>query len=79
MNNPLMGGTPQMNGPLANVQRLMNQLQQFSQTFSGNPQQQVQQMINSGKVSQERLNWAHQQAVDAQRQIQQFKQMMGNK
>ena len=79
MNNPLMGGMPQVTGPMAKVQQLMTQVNQFAQTFRGNPQEQVQQMMNSGKVTQERFNWAHQQAVEAQRQIQQFQQMMGVK
>lgn len=79
MNNPLMGGMPQVTGPMAKVQQLMTQVNQFAQTFRGNPQEQVQQMMNSGRVTQERFNWAHQQAVEAQRQIQQFQQMMGGK
>lgn len=72
MNNPLFGGTPQMSGPMANIQRTMQQFQQFRQSFQGDPRQQVQQMLNSGKVSQERYNQAYQMA-------QQFQQMMGGK
>lgn len=72
MNNPLFGGTPQMSGPMANIQRTMQQFQQFRQSFQGDPRQQVQQMLNSGKISQERYNQAYQMA-------QQFQQMMGGK
>lgn len=72
MNNPLFGGTPQMSGPMANIQRTMQQFQQFRQSFQGDPRQQVQQMLNSGRVSQERYNQAYQMA-------QQFQQMMGGK
>lgn len=79
MNNPLVGGTPQMSGPMANMQQFMNQFQRFAQSFKGNPQQQVQQMMNDGKVSQERFNWAHQQAIEAQKQMQQFQKMMNGK
>lgn len=79
MNNPLVGGAPQISGPMANAQKLMNQVQQFAQAFKGDPRQQVQQMMNSGKLTQERFNWAHQQAVEAQRQFQQLQQMMGGK
>jgi hypothetical protein len=35
---------------------------QFRQMFSGNPQQQIQQMMNSGRISQEQYNQAVQQA-----------------
>lgn len=72
MNNPLFGGTPQMSGSMANIQRTMQQFQQFRQSFQGDPRQQVQQMLNSGRVSQERYNQAYQMA-------QQFQQMMGGK
>lgn len=72
MNNPLFGGTPQMSGQMANIQRTMQQFQQFRQSFQGDPRQQVQQMLNSGRVSQERYNQAYQMA-------QQFQQMMGGK
>lgn len=37
----------------------MNMIQQFNnfmQTFQGNPQQQVQEMLNSGKMTQEQYN-----------------------
>lgn len=70
MNNPLMGGRPQMAGPMGNVQQLMQQFNQFRQTFQGNPQQQIQQLLNSGKVSQQDYNQAYQIA-------QQLQQMMG--
>jgi hypothetical protein len=47
---------------------LINKFQQFKQTFSGNPQQIVQQMLSSGKISQEQYN----QAVQMANQFQQF-------
>ncbi len=72
MNNPLVGGAPQMGGPMGNIQQLMQQFNQFRQTFQGNPQQQIQQLMNSGKVSQEAYNKAYQMA-------QQFQQIMGGK
>ena len=45
-----------------NPQLLFQRLQQFKQTINGNPQQQVQQMLNSGKVTQQQYNNAVQQA-----------------
>ena len=63
MNNPMMN-------PLNNMQQLMQQFNQFKQTFKGDPQQQIQQLMNSGKVSQSQYNNAYQLA-------QQFQKMMG--
>ena len=50
----------------------MQMYQQFRQSFQGNPQQQIQQMLNSGRVNQAQYNRAVQLA-------QQFKQMFGIK
>jgi len=65
--NPLfqqMNNVPQNN--------IVQRFQQFRRQFSGNPQQQVQQLLNSGKVSQEQYNKAVQMA-------QQLQQMLGGK
>lgn len=72
MNNPLIGGAPQTGGPMDNIQNLMQQFNQFRQSFSGDPRQQVQQLLNSGKVSQQDYNAAYQKA-------QQFQRLMGGK
>ena len=65
MNNPMnMMGNP--------MQMIMQRFQQFRQTFQGNPQEQIQQLMNSGKVNQQQ----YQQAVQW---AQQLKQMMGGK
>ena len=61
MNNPMMGNPMQM---------LMQRFQQFRQTFSGNANQQIQQLMNSGKVNQTQYNQAVQMAN-------QFKNMFG--
>ena len=37
-------------------QNLLSQFQQFKNTFRGDPRQQVQQMLNSGRISQEQYN-----------------------
>lgn len=47
---------------------LIQRFQQFKQNFTGNPQQQVQQLLNSGKVSQAQYN----QAVKMAQQLQQM-------
>lgn len=51
---------------------LLQKFQQFRQGFQGNPQQMIQQMMNSGKISQEQYNRAVQMA-------QQFQKMFGIK
>ena len=61
MNNPMTGNPMQM---------LMQRFQQFRQTFSGNANQQIQQLMNSGKVNQTQYNQAVQMAN-------QFKNMFG--
>lgn len=71
MSNPLYGalGGGNMPGPFGNMQNMMRSFQQFKQTFQGDPQQTVQQMLNSGKITQDQFNMAQQMA-------QQFQQMM---
>ena len=41
---------------------LIQRFLQFKQSFSGNPQQMVQQLLNSGKISQSQYNQAVQMA-----------------
>lgn len=60
--------------PILNMMRpagmpgILQQLQQFRQTFRGDARQQVQQMLNSGRVTQEQYN----RAVQMAQQIQQM-------
>lgn len=65
MPNPLF----QMMGQTNNI---MQKFQQFQQMFKGDPRQQVQQLLNSGKVSQAQYNQAVQMAN-------QFQRMLGGK
>ncbi len=48
---------------------LINQFLEFRKTFTGNPQQMVQNMLNSGKISQDQLNRYAQQANEIYRQL----------
>ena len=41
---------------------LVQQFQQFKSTFRGNPQEQVQRMLNSGQITQAQYNKAVQMA-----------------
>ena len=47
------GNRTPMPGGIGN---LIQQFQQFRASFQGNPQQQVQQLLNSGKMTQEQFN-----------------------
>ena len=58
MANPLY----QMYNPNMNNNSLITQFQNFKKNFKGNPQQQVQALLNSGRVSQAQYNRAVQMA-----------------
>ena len=45
---------------------LLQRFQQFKQSFNGNPQQMVQQMLQSGRISQSAYNDAVQMAQQLQ-------------
>ena len=60
--NAMGGGMPQM-------QQIMQRFQQFQRMFQGDPKQQVQQLLNSGKVSQAQYNQAVNMANQLQRMI----------
>lgn len=64
----LLGGnnTPQLPGGLGNFQNLMQQFNQFKSTFQGNPQQQVQGLLNSGRMSQAQFNQLQKMAQQLQ-------------
>lgn len=67
MSNPLY----QMLGNAQNpaMSQLMSRFQQFQQMFKGDPHQQVQQMLNSGRISQGQYNNAVQLAQQLQRML----------
>ena len=44
------------NNPMNNIQGLMKNFNQFRQAFKGDPQQQVQNLLNSGRMTQEQFN-----------------------
>lgn len=62
MSNPLfdmLGGSA--------LPPIVQQFIQFKQSFKGDPKQQVQQMLNSGKISQDQYNAAVKKAQDLQK------------
>lgn len=61
MSNSILGNSPSTQPIGANAQ-MMQQFNQFKQSFTGNPQQIVMDMVRSGKVSQAQLQSAMQMA-----------------
>ena len=59
----ILNGGMQPQNPMINM---INQLNQFRQTFQGDPKQQVQQLLNSGKMSQQQFNQLSQMATQIQ-------------
>lgn len=52
---------------MQNNNNLIQRFNEFRRNFNGDPQQQVQQLLNSGKVSQEQYNRAVQMANNMRR------------
>lgn len=58
MANPLfqaMGGG-KLPGPMGQFQQIVQQFNQFRANFQGDPQQEVQKLLQSGKMSQQQLD-----------------------
>lgn len=53
MNSLFNDFKPQQNNSMNNF---LNQFNQFKSTFTGNPEQQVKQLLSSGRMSQEQFN-----------------------
>lgn len=61
MSNPIfqaMGGIAgmPMPGPLGKFQQMRQQFEQFRSGYTGNAQQEVQQLLASGKMNQQQFN-----------------------
>lgn len=57
------------NSQYGNMNGLLRQFQQFKNNFKGDPREQIQQMLNSGRISQEDYNKAVQMANTFQRML----------
>lgn len=64
----MLGGNNMLN-PFGNMQNLMQRLNQFRQSFSGDAKQQVQQLLNSGKMTQNQYNQLSQLATQIQNML----------
>jgi len=60
MANPLYSQTQTV--PQTQPNNIINAVRQLQQTFSGNPQQEVEKLMRSGRISQEQYNNAVQKA-----------------
>ena len=67
MNNPLYKQIQQQNQNPMNV--FMQRFNQFRQSFSGDPHEQIQKLMNSGRISQQDYNNAYQMAQQMMRMI----------
>lgn len=61
MSNPLfklLGGQApqQMPGPFGNAVNMVQRFQQFKANFRGDPQQEVQRLLDSGQMTQQQYN-----------------------
>lgn len=71
MPNPLyqqMSGE-RLPGPMGQFQQFMSAFRQFKESFKGDPQQEVQRLLNSGEMSQEQYNQLQQTAMQMSRMI----------
>lgn len=64
MSSPLfdMMGNNQMPGPMGQMQQMMSAFQRFKAEFKGDPQQEVQKLLNSGQMTQQQYNQLQQMA-----------------
>lgn len=59
MANPLLNGMNPQNGgnPMGNMFNMISNFQKFKQNFIGDPKQQVQELLNSGRMTQEQFDY----------------------
>lgn len=63
----MLGGNT--SNQLGNIPNFIQRLNQFSQTIQGDPKQQVQQLLNSGRMSQQQYNQLSQMATQIQKMM----------
>lgn len=68
MSNPFFGalGGGQMPGPVGGFNQMVQQFNQFKQTFKGDPKAEVEKLLQSGAISQQQLNQLQQMAKQFQ-------------
>lgn len=66
-----LGGNVKLPGALGNMQDFMSKLNQFRQSFQGDAKTQVQELLNSGRMTQEQYNQLSQIATQIQNMMNQ--------
>lgn len=58
MNNPILNALDggRMPGNLGNFQQMVQKFNEFKSTFQGDPKEEVEKLVQSGKISQSQLN-----------------------
>ena len=74
MSNPLFNalGGNSVGGSLGNMTQMVQQFRQFQQSFRGDARQQVQQMLNSGQITQAQYDTAVKLANQLQQMLGKF-------
>lgn len=72
MFNPFGGGQ----NPFGNMMNFMQMFGQFGKGFQGNPQQSIQKLLNSGKMTQEQYNQCSQMANNVMQNKELVSQLM---
>lgn len=68
MSNPIFDAVGR-NSPQNNMMQMLQQFNRFRQNFNGDPKAQVQQLLQSGRMSQQQFNQLAQMANQFQRII----------
>lgn len=63
----ILGGNSKLPGMFGNIQEILEKLNSFKQNFQGDPRQQVQELLNSGRMSQSQYNQLSQMATQLQK------------
>lgn len=70
MSNPLFNQlNNNMPAPFSNMANLFGMFNDFKKNFRGDPKAQVQQMLDSGQITQEQFNQVSQMATQFQKML----------
>lgn len=69
MANPLYNILGGGSVPTNNMANMLQRFNQFRSTFSGDPKQAVQNLLNSGQMSQQQFNQLQQMATQFQKML----------
>lgn len=67
--NMFGGNSNNLPPQFSNIQNLVQQLNSFRQSVQGDPKQQVQQLLNSGRMTQSQYNQLSQMATQIQKML----------